>query len=396
MTDVTHAVTQSALEAFTREYLSDLGATICEDGNRWHVRVPPHVDVDFSESHEFDIILDTERSVEEDDVRILTPESEFTQQLLDEAAEKATVGHVVLTKSIADGGYRHPPWILESDVEVVETAFSPYYDRTATSVFVRIDVETVSEFQTQYLVAVTVDIESNDQLPGITELLVEEFFTPKSNCTATGTEDPNGGDATFSSDNLKSAISTSQKAAVGEVQEKIDEIRQSASRAANSEFEEYRQLQEQRISELQNEISSHSDRLQNLSTEIDEAESHQQRIDVLEKRRELRSEKNNFEGELQERLYEKEQGFTQKHREIRERHTITVKTKPMAVTLVTYERGEIELELREDSRTGSIRAPYAIGAGVTDEVRCENCQTQLSSENPVSIAAGLVGCRMCL
>jgi hypothetical protein len=113
------------------------------------------VDVDFSDRHEFEIALDGERRDEtEDSVYVLTPESEFTQQLLDEAAAMATVGQLALTDSMTDGDYRDPPWIVESDVEVEDAAFSPYYDRTAICVFVRIDVETVSEYQTQFLEAV--------------------------------------------------------------------------------------------------------------------------------------------------------------------------------------------------------------------------------------------------
>jgi len=55
--------------------------------------------------------------------------------------------------------------------------------------FVRIDIETVSEYQTQFLEAVTVDVESTEQLPNVTELLVDEFFTPGSDWPADSTED---------------------------------------------------------------------------------------------------------------------------------------------------------------------------------------------------------------
>ena len=85
MTDATHPVTQSVLEAFAREYLDNLGATIREDGSRWRVRLPSHVDVGFTDSHEFDMALDSEQEGSEEPVHLLTPESGFTQQLLDEA-----------------------------------------------------------------------------------------------------------------------------------------------------------------------------------------------------------------------------------------------------------------------------------------------------------------------
>ncbi|WP_340681210.1 hypothetical protein [Natrinema caseinilyticum] len=396
MTDVTHAVTQSALEAFTREYLNDLGAAIRENGNRWQVRLPTHVDVDFSDRREFEIALDSEkRDEEEDSICVLTPESEFAQQLLDEAASMATVGQLALTDSMIDGDYRYPLWIVESDVEVVDAAFSPYYDRTAICVFVRIDVETVSEYQTQFLEAVTIDIESKDKLPGVTEILVDEFFGPKSGWPDDVTVGNDQSDLTIAPDKLTDAIAAGQKTAVEGFQEEIAEIRQSASRAADSEFEEYRQLQEQRINDHRNEINSLSNRLQNVARDVDGAESQQQRVEALEKRQELKAEKEDFEVKLEQLLREKEQGYAQKQQEIYRRHAIEVSTKPIAFTLVTYERGEIEFTVGDGDQTDTVRAPYAIGAGVTDEVHCDNCNTQLSEENPISMVAGVLGCQNC-
>lgn len=396
MTDVTHAVTQSTLEAFAREYLNDLGAAIREDGNRWQVQLPTHVDVDFCNCREFEIVLDDEIRVEEENsVFALTPASEFTQQLLDEAAAMAAVGQLSLTDSTTEGDYRYPPWIVESDLEVVDSTFSPYYDRTAICLFVRIDVETVSEYQTQFLEAVTIDIESKDQLPGVTEMLVNEFFSPKSGWRNGVTEGSDLSDMTITRDKLTDAITAGQKAAVEGVQEEIDEIRQSASRAADSEFEEYRQLQEQRINDHQKEIDSLSTRLQNSSTDVDQADSQQQRVEALEKRQELKAEKEDLEEELEELLQEKEQGYARKQQEIYRRHAIEVTTKPSAFTLVTYERGEIEFTVGDSDQTDTIRAPYAIGAGVTDEVHCESCNTQLSEENSISMVAERLGCQSC-
>ncbi len=395
MTDATHAVTQSALEAFAREYLNELGATIRDDGTRWQVQLPSHVDVGFTDSHEFDIVLDTETGVELDSKHILSPESGFTQQLLEEAAEVAPLGQVTLTETVTDGEYQYPPWILESDVDVDNATFSPYYDRTAICVFVRIDIETVSEYQTQFLEAVTVDIESNEPLPNVTELLDEKFFTPKSSWPAEVTEDDVSGVETIAADKLHNAFSTGQKAAVENVDDTIAKVRQSASRAADSEFEEYCQLQEQRINELQKEISSLSTRLKKLSTEVDGAESPQQRVEALEKRKELKREKEQIENEVEGILQEKSSGYSQKKREINRRHAIKINTEPKAFTVILYERGEIELELGTSDQSAIIRAPYAIGTGVTDEVRCENCQKTLSGENPVRVGAGDVYCRYC-
>jgi len=395
MTDATHPVTQSALETFTRDYFNGLGASIQDSGNRWQVRLPTHANVAFTDSPEFELLLG-ERDVEIDDGGVvLSPESEFAQQLLDEAAEIAPIGRIALTNNLLDSGHRYPSWVTESDVSVEDSSFSPYYDRTAICVFVKIGVETVSEYQTQFLEAVTVDVESEQSLPGISKILVEDFFAPGESLSFGTTEYDVDESLGVSSEKLASTISAGQKAAVEAVRDEIVEVRQSASRSADSEFEEYRQLQEQRINELQNEINRLSDRLQDLTTDVDGAESQQQRVEALEKRRELKNEKEDLETEVEDLLQEKKSGFAQEREKIFERHAIEITTKPVASTLVAYERGEIELSVSQGGRTDSIRAPYAVGAGVTDDVMCETCRERLSQKNSLTVAPDGIGCKSC-
>ncbi|WP_458210329.1 hypothetical protein [Haladaptatus sp. NG-SE-30] len=392
MTDARLAVTQSELEAAIREYLKGLGGSIQADGNRWYVNLPAHVDVGFSDSSEFEIALLSDENAENESVALLTPESEFTQKILEEAADMAMIGRVELTSDVVNGDYQHPAWIAESNAEVTDVKFNPYYDKVAICAFVRVGVETVSKFQTQFLEAVSVDLDSEEHLPKITDLLIGEYFRPKA---APPNELSEGSEISVSAEKLAAVINVGQKLAVEEVQGDIDDLRQSASKSATSEFEEYQQLQEQRITELQSEITSISDRIQNVATDVEDAKSQHQRVEVLEKRRELKEAKSKAEEELTEILGEKERGYSQRKHEIYDRHAIEVKTTPVAITLVTYERGEIEYTVRESGKTTSVRAPYAIGVGVTDEVSCNTCHATLTETNPVSIVPDGVGCHSC-
>jgi uncharacterized protein YukE len=391
MTDATHSVTQSALESLTHEYLKGLGGTIREDGNRWHIHLPAHVNVAFTDSQEFDIVLGTQEDSDITDGRLLSPESDFAQQVLDEAAKMAPVGQVSLTSETVEENYEYPSWVTESTATVDHASFTPYYDKTGICVFVRLGVETVSEYQTQFLEAVALDVDSKTPLPYAAEILLSEFFQPK--------QSPPGGNSngepSVRSDELEKAVSVGQKRAVEGLQDELNSIRESASRAADSEFEEYRQLQEQRINELQKEISSLSERLQKSASTVDDADSRKQRVEALEQRRELKDEKEQAEEELSELLQRKERGYAQKRRSIYDRHSIEIQTKPLAATLVNYERGELTLELSEGGRTATLRVPYAVGAGATGEVDCKNCDERLSGENPVWVCVDGAQCRKC-
>lgn len=384
-------MTQSALEAITYEYLKGLGGTIQEEGNRWHVSLPAHVDVDFTDHHEFEIVLGNEEKEDDRSSNVLSPTSEFTQQVLEETAERAPVGQIALTDRVIDGDYQYPSWLTASDVEVDETTFSPYYDKTAICLFTKVEIETVSEYQTQFLEAVTVDVESKERLPRISGFLLSDFYSPKAS-------PPNGGseveEISVASDKLTDAIAVGQELAVDGAGNEIAEIRESASIAANSEFEEYRQFQEQRITELQNKISSLSNRIQTSAVDVDRAQFQQQRIAALEKRRGVKEQKETSENELAEILQKKESGYEWKRSEISERHAIEVRIKPVAFTLVMYERGELKLSLRDATPT-PLQIPYTIGIGATGENSCRNCQESLSEDNSICVESAELKCRSC-
>ena len=85
MTDATHRVTQSTVEAFAREYLRALGGSIRENETHWRVTLPSDVDVGFASDSTFDLLLTDDETGDRDEF-VLTPESEFTRQLLDDAS----------------------------------------------------------------------------------------------------------------------------------------------------------------------------------------------------------------------------------------------------------------------------------------------------------------------
>ncbi|EMA23822.1 hypothetical protein [Haloarcula marismortui] len=395
MTDATLSVTQSRLNAFAREYLNTLGASIREQGSRWHVRLPSHVDVEFSDGLEFEVILGDDRVENNGDEEVvLSPGSEFAQQILDEAVSMSSLSQVSVTESLTGNDYQYPDWVNESDLHVSDASFNPYYDRTAVFLLVKISVETVSEYETQYLEAVTVDVTSEEELSGLPEVLLRSFYDPK---TQPETEEANDFEATNEpdSDTLTSVIPIGQRVALDNIRDEIEEVRETASRAADSEFEEYRQLQNQRLRDLRDELESVTDRLQRVSGDVDDADTQEERMSALQERKELQTEKDGLEEKRAELLQKKQREFEEKREEIFVRHALDISTKPVASTLVSYERGELEIRLSDSHRTETIRAPYAAGVGCTDSVRCDQCQTELSADNPIQLGPTVLRCQSC-
>ena len=194
-------------------------------------------------------------------------------------------------------------------------------------------------------------------------------------------------------DELTATIEVGREAALEGVRDDLEEIRRTASRAASTEFEEYRQLREQQLDDLRDELRSVRDALADVAVETADADSPKRHVDTLRERRRLGSNERQLEQRRSERLQERERGYRRKRREIYERHTVDVTAKPIATTLVDYERGKLTVELYDGRSSETLRAPYAVGADVVDDVRCDRCNRLLSETNPVRSSSSGLGCR---
>ena len=190
-------------------------------------------------------------------------------------------------------------------------------------------------------------------------------------------------------------IAQTREQVVERVQPKIDEIHQEASRAAEAEIEEYRQMQQQRIEELEEKKTRLSNRIEDLSESIQQSGDEGNRIEALQNRKELKSEYEDLDSDLEELRHRREQGYPEKQQEIRERHALEVVVSPLTITQVEYERGEIDLELEEGTVSRSLTLGYGDGVGITEELNCEFCNQTLGEHNSLRTIQEGLQCSQC-
>jgi predicted RNase H-like nuclease (RuvC/YqgF family) len=147
---------------------------------------------------------------------------------------------------------------------------------------------------------------------------------------------------------------------------------------------------------LSDEIDNLSDRIEEVNETIETASEQQERVEGLRKRKELQSELDDLRSEHDELSSQIEAGFPGKRREIRERHALTVRIRPVAATAISYERGDLELTLQSNSRALSRTYGYAVGVGVMEDADCEQCGEPLTAENPLTITGSrTIGASCC-
>jgi hypothetical protein len=374
MTEAAIPVTQATVERFVEAYLTTLGADIWKDGRRWTVSLPPEAETDLDLDGATLVVTNDPGDVEEDTIA-LSPESEFVERLLDEAAERCPVGSLALTDEAVD--IRLPPWLEASSVEVRRQSFTPYYDRRALCVLFHAGIETVSEYQSEELRAVAIDLNGYESRPRLAQTYLD--------IAEVGAEGINAGPSP-ESDVVANALEAARDIAEEDISPTVEDIRERATRAAGVELDEYREYAQQRCDELDAEIERHNERIEEATEKIEAAAEQDERVEALRQRKELRSERDDLRSERDDLRAEMEAGFPKRRREIRERHALTVRLKPVAFAAVSYERGELAVTLEADGETVNASYPYAVGVGVTDDQHCDGCGGALSEENPLAIA----------
>ncbi len=383
MTDAALSITQSAVEQFTEQYLIFVGCNVEKHGKRWIVTASGESETEIVDG-DISLFCGKHPSESGANEHELHSESAFFQELVAEASEQSPIGKIVLTSQSTQ--MEMPPWIQESDVDVTAATFTPYYDRTAVVLLYRISIETVSEYQTEFLRAIAVDTRSMDPLS-----MLEDTYLQ----TVSSQELIESSPVSFERSEALQFIEQTREIVLDRIQSKIDERHQEASRAADTEVEEYRQLQQQRIEELEEKTTQLSVQVAELSKSIQRSNTQSERMQALEKRKEAKSKYEDIESELDNLRHQRDQGFPEKQREIRGRHALEIVVTPLTVTQVEYERGELELELEKQGMSQSLTVGYGDGVGVTEEVRCDSCGQPLTEENPIQEIHAGVRCSQC-
>jgi hypothetical protein len=384
MTDAAVPVTQSVVERFTEQYFTALDCHIKKEGTQWEVTIPDEVDIGFA-SGRLVLVCETDPSKVDERAEALHPESSIFQSLVAEASERNPTGKIAIGSDSTK--VETPPWLEKGGVSVQTANFPPYYDRTAVVVLYRISIETVSEYQQELLRTVALDVRSSDRLPGLEDTFLR-ITSPE--------DEPRSSESLGLDDTRVSRlVEAGSETVVNQVQSQIDDIHQEASRAADSEVEEYRQMQQQRIEELQEKASNLKFRIDDLSQSIQESTAQEERVQSLKKRKELKSEYDEIESELDEIQQRRERGFPNKQREIRDRHSLEVVVTPLTITEVEYERGEIEFELVDETATRTVTVGYGSGVGLTEKINCDSCKQQLSEHNPLLAIKNGLQCVNC-
>lgn len=384
MTDAALAVTERAVERLTETYLTSIGADIHKDGRRWTVSLPDEAETDL-ELDGTTLVVTTDPDEVGDDAVAVAPQSRFVERLIDEAAERNPVSTLALTGETV--AIHLPPWLTEGGVDIVDQEFTPYYDRRAICALFHVGIETVSEYQSEELCGVAIDLNGNDRQPKLAQTYLD---------VAEGSNDSLATGPTLDRDRIQTALSSARQAVEEDVARIVEDTRKRATRAADVELEEYREYARLRRDELTAEIERLTERIEEVTERIENVDVQGERVEALRERKQLRTERDDLRTERDDLQEEIEAGFPKRRRKIRHRHALTVRMRPVTLAAISYERGDLTVTLRDAGTTVNASFGYAIGVGITDNHHCDRCGDTFTEANPISLdGTRLVGANCC-
>ena len=374
MTDAAMAVTERTVERFAESYLRSLGADIVKDERQWTVSLPSDAETELELD---ETVVEIAGDLEEtsDDALTIAPESSFVDRLIEEAAARQPTGTLALTSEHWE--IQPPSWITAGPLEITDQTFTPYYDRRALCALFHIGIETVSEYQTEKLRAVAIDLVDREERPQLADSYLD--------LTESGTHERITAGLSIDEQSIASGLEHARKCVKNEIGPTIQAIREQASHAAETEFDEYRQLVRQQRNELSDQIDRTIERLTEVNEAIDTTGEQNDRVHALRRRKQLRSKVDDLRSEVTDLTTKIENGFPKKHEAIRDRHPLTIPIHPVTATVVSYERGDLTLTLRVEDASKAVSYPYAVGIGVTNSPTCARCGQDITSTNPLTL-----------
>jgi len=384
MTDAAISVTQSVVERFTDRYLRSLGCSIEKYNDRWDVVVPDEVDTELATGN-ITLVCGGEETSDKNNEKPLHPDSQFFQQILTEASKQTPTGKISIDTERAE--IQIPSWIQEGNVKVSGTRFTPYYDRTALVILFQVGIETVSEYQSELIRAIAVDMRSEESLPQLEETFLR--LTSMADDAVESTQ------SDLDKTSVQPLLNTAREQLVDRIQTTVDGIHQEASKAADAEVEEYRQMQQQRLQEIEEKHSTLSSKIDELGEAISSSEQTERVQALKKKRKHLKSEYDEIDAEITDLRKRRDRGFPERQQEIRERHALNIQVTPLTITQVEYERGEIEFELIDEEIDRTVTVGYGSGVGVTEEIQCSSCNQVFTQHNPLQSLSDGLRCAEC-
>lgn len=322
----------------------------------------------------------------EDDI-FVRPGTTFFNALLELAQDQTTVSSIRLAPDTLQ--IHKPPLVESLGADARVGTFERETTDMAVAFHFHIQFEGTQSYHQEEFETVTLDGQTGENLPTLTERLLAHL----------GDLSHDGVPAEFDEidDGTTERLYTSAIDIIKErLEPELNELRAEAAKAAAERESEIRDLYEQRRQELDEQIQNKQERIYELNQKAKNARNNNTRQRYTEQQKEVRDELEELKTTVDT---QKEQLKKEEEEQIANttaRHAVEADVTHVGTTIITYDRGTLPVQIRDDGRVGETTVTYTPATNEFGTFDCADCGTTLGTDQPpVVCEAGHVICSDC-
>mgnify|MGYP000102450548 CR=1 FL=1 len=349
------------IKRFTKSVLEEYGADIDRSNKaKWEVDFPEKISKRLDRRSGTLVFEAADRELGAGDL-LVQPGTTVFSTLLDLVQMSGSIGSLRLTE---DNLQVNPPEVLqESNLNVVTSDFSEDSSDLALAFHFRVQFETPSSFHNEEMISVTIDPETRNRLPDITERLTSHL--PQ--LLEQNEEQPfRDVPETEAQELFKEA----QQAVVDRARPIVSEIKQEADESASERIEEISDWYDQRREELDKQVKEKREEVQEWREKRRKARKDSTRMRYVKNQKQAEEDLEELREEVEEKKHELDIEEGEEIDEVIDRNSVEVDISLIGVTEVTYVRGTLLVDISSENVETEAELSYL---PATDQFRGLDC-----------------------
>lgn len=333
------------------------------------------------------LVFDSQHEEPGEDDLVVEPGTPFFNSLLELAQDETAVTSIRLGP---ESFQIHDPPLVESlgkDARAGE--FQQDKRAVAIAYHFHVQFEGTQSYHQEEFETVTLDAQTGANLPKLTDRFLAHLgdLSQEAMPTEFGEIDAETTERLYISaiDIIKERL-----------QPELEELHTEATEAAAEREDEIRNLFEQRREELDAQVRDKQQKVRELGRKAKSASNNKKEQDYIERQQDIREELN----EISEKIDTRKERLRQEEREqiasTTARHAVEADVTNIGTTIITYDIGELPVQIYDDGRIGETTITYIPATNEFGACECADCGRELETNSPPVVCdAGHVICPAC-
>lgn len=381
------------IKRFTESFLTNFDSQINKKSrSEWEVKLNDDLKEHFNQE-KMNLIFSSDDKELGRKQTLAAPGTRFFQQMLDITREEFTSNHIELESGDLQ---LHKPEILEEtsklpeinyDVSIGE--FESETEKKALVFHFKGDIQTKSSFHRENMQTVTIDPETGEQIPHLSERLLSHL--PRLANSKEEHRDPD-----ISKDKIIEAHEKAKDEVIDKIRPSVLAIQEEASLSAEKRMEEISKKYNQRRKELDKQIKEKKEEIDKWQDKYERARKNSTRQKYTRKRREAEEELESLKEEVKDKKKKLQKEEQNNIDEIVDKNSVNVEINLLGFTEITYESGKLNLVISDQGSTLSRKVSYIPATDSFHDLKCDLCGNDiLEGEIPLLSECQKLVCGSC-